>query len=49
MADRSDEFTSTRFNLNETDQAAAGDVIKSRSSDKLKASPLQYSTYGHRT
>ena len=41
--------TSTRFNLNETDQAGAGDVIKSRSSDKLKTLPLQYSTYGHRT
>ena len=42
--------TSTGFDLNETNQAGAGDVITSRSRDKLKTLYLHYhSVYDHQT
>ena len=41
--------TSTGFDLNETYQAGAGDVIMSRSRDKLKTYLHYQSAYGHQT
>ena len=42
--------TSTRFDSIETNQAGAGDVITSRSRDKVKALCLHYHTgYDHQT
>ena len=42
--------TSRGGDLNETNQAGSGDVIRSRSRDKIKALYLHYhSAYGHET